>query len=81
LGEDDVSDSSDGVVDYSSSHLVGAESEKFVPAGHAALLTNPETVAEIKQILEENIAANPRKRATGSGSQLVLQNAQLNARE
>jgi len=81
LGDEGGPDSSDGVVDYSSSHLDGAESEKFVPAGHAALLTNPGTVAEIKWILEENIAANPRKRATGRGGQLVLQNAQLNARE
>ena len=75
LGDEGGPDSSDGVVDFSSSHLDGAESEKFVPAGHAALLTNPETVAEIKRILEENIAANPRKRATRSGGQLVLQNA------
>ena len=81
LGDEVGPDSSDGVVDYSSSHLDGAESEKFVPAGHAALLNNPETVAEIKRILEENIPANPRKRATGSGGQLVLQNAQLNGRE
>ena len=81
LGDEVGPDSSDGVVDYSSSHLDGAESEKFVPGGHAALLNNPETVAEIKRILEENIAANPKKRATGSGGQLALQNAQLNARE
>jgi hypothetical protein len=80
LGDEVGPDSSDGVVDYSSSHLDGAESEKFVPGGHAALLNNPETVAEIKRILEENIAANPKKRATGSGGQLALQNAQLNAR-
>jgi pimeloyl-ACP methyl ester carboxylesterase len=78
---DDGPDSSDGVVDYSSSHLDGAESEKFVPAGHAALLTSPATVAEIKRILEENIAANPRKRATGSDGQLVLQDLPSNARE
>jgi hypothetical protein len=61
LGEDDGPDSSDGVVDYPSSHLDGAESEKIVPAGHAALIANPETVAEIKRILEKNIAATPEK--------------------
>jgi pimeloyl-ACP methyl ester carboxylesterase len=60
LGDDGGPDSSDGVVDYQSSHLDGAESEKIVPAGHAALLTHPETVAEIKRILEENIAAKQR---------------------
>jgi hypothetical protein len=60
LGEDDVPESSDGVVDYGSSHLDGAESEKIVPAGHAALIAHPETVSEIKRILEENIAAKQR---------------------
>jgi hypothetical protein len=35
--------------------LEGAESEKIIPAGHY-LMANPETVAEIKRILEENIA-------------------------
>ena len=62
LGEDDGPDSSDGVVAYRSSHLDGAESEKLVPAGHAPLIAHPETVAEIKRILEENISAGPRKK-------------------
>jgi hypothetical protein len=35
--------------------LEGEESEKIVPAGHN-LIANPATVAEIKRILEENIA-------------------------
>ncbi|MBV8102573.1 MAG: alpha/beta hydrolase [Verrucomicrobia bacterium] len=60
LGDDGGPDSSDGVVDYRSSHLDGAESEKIVRAGHAALIAHPETVAEIKRILEENIAAKQR---------------------
>jgi hypothetical protein len=38
--------STDGIVDYESSHLEGAESEKIVPAGHN-LIANPATVAEI----------------------------------
>jgi pimeloyl-ACP methyl ester carboxylesterase len=59
LGDDNGPDSSDGVVEYRSSHLDGAESEKLVPAGHD-LIARPETVAEIKRILEENIAAHPR---------------------
>jgi pimeloyl-ACP methyl ester carboxylesterase len=53
-GIDEGPDSSDGVVEYRSSHLEGAESEKIVPASHD-LLSNPETVAEIKRILEENL--------------------------
>jgi pimeloyl-ACP methyl ester carboxylesterase len=75
LGEDELADSSDGVVDYQSSHLDGAESEKVVPAGHAKVLTDPDAVAEIKRILEENIGANPRKRSAETGSQLALRDA------
>jgi pimeloyl-ACP methyl ester carboxylesterase len=60
IGEDDLANSSDGVVGYKSSHLDGTESEKIVPAGHD-LIGHPETVAEIKRILEENVAANARK--------------------
>jgi hypothetical protein len=40
--------------------LDGAESEKIVPAGHG-LIVHPETVSEIKRLLEENIASDPRK--------------------
>jgi pimeloyl-ACP methyl ester carboxylesterase len=42
--------SSDGVVDYWSSHLAEAESERIVPAGHSAF-EHPEAVAEIRRIL------------------------------
>ncbi|HEX6566757.1 MAG TPA: alpha/beta hydrolase [Chthoniobacterales bacterium] len=49
----------DGLVWYSSSHLEGAESEKWVPSGHY-LMDHPETVAEIKRILDENIAHGRR---------------------
>jgi hypothetical protein len=40
--------------------LEGAESEKVIPAGHY-LMANPETVAEIKRILEENIARRAKR--------------------
>jgi len=60
LGVDLGPDSSDGLVSYRSSHLEGAESEKIIPAGHY-LMANPETVAEIKRILEENIARRARR--------------------
>ena len=75
LGDDELAESSDGVVDYQSSHLDGAESEKIIPAGHAPLIAHPETVAEIKRILEENMGANPRKRSAESGSQLAFRDA------
>jgi hypothetical protein len=61
LGGDGRPGGSDGVVAYKSSHLDGAASEKIVPAGHD-LIAHPETVAEIKRILEENISTNPRKK-------------------
>ena len=51
--------STDGLVDYHSSHLEGAESEKLVPSGHY-LMDHPQTVAEIKRILEENITRGRR---------------------
>src|ERR1700757_3989690 len=51
--------STDGLVWYSSSHLDGAESEKWVPSGHY-LMDHPQTVAEIKRILDENIAQGRR---------------------
>jgi pimeloyl-ACP methyl ester carboxylesterase len=60
IGEDELSQSSDGVVDYESSHLDGAESEKIVPAGHD-LISHPQTVTELKRILEENVAAKSTK--------------------
>jgi pimeloyl-ACP methyl ester carboxylesterase len=62
--------STDGLVEYYSSHLEGAESEKIVPAGHY-LMDHPETVTEIKRILEENIARGRRsfKRAATFASQ------------
>ena len=60
-GIDKGTNSTDGIVDYKSSHLEGAESEKIVPAGHN-LIANPATVAEIKRILEENIAGRDRHR-------------------
>jgi pimeloyl-ACP methyl ester carboxylesterase len=60
LGLDEGANSTDGVVAYYSSHLDGAESEKIIAAGHD-LISNPETVAEIKRILEENIAHTAKR--------------------
>ena len=54
-GLDGGTQSSDGIVAYSSSHLAGAESEKLVPAGHNVFV-NEAAVLEIKRILEENLA-------------------------
>jgi hypothetical protein len=61
LGPEVGPHSTDGLVEYYSAHLAGAESEKIIPAGHY-LMDHPETVAEIKRILEENIARGKRNR-------------------
>ena len=47
---------SDGVVDYVSSHLEGAESEKIVAGDHSSQET-PEVTREIRRILLEHLAA------------------------
>ncbi|MDF1659887.1 MAG: hypothetical protein P1U58_19895 [Verrucomicrobiales bacterium] len=45
-----IEESSDGIVDYWSSHLDEAASETIVPAGHA-MLSEPEVIEETKRLL------------------------------
>ncbi|MGI9243026.1 MAG: esterase/lipase family protein, partial [Verrucomicrobiales bacterium] len=52
--EVDAADSSDGVVDYWSSHLDGVASEKIIPSKHSAH-EHPEGIAEIRRILLEHL--------------------------
>lgn len=63
--------SSDGVVPYSSSHLVGAESEKIVPAGHL-VFSNEAAVIETKRILDENLRRSPGTVRTGASKQASM---------
>jgi hypothetical protein len=49
-GKGDTPESSDGVVDYWSSHLDGAESELIVPTDHRSY-KDPGAVKELKRIL------------------------------
>ncbi len=56
-GKGDSPNSSDGVVDYSSSHLKGAKSECIVPGPHSACEL-PETHAEIRRILHLHVQQN-----------------------
>jgi pimeloyl-ACP methyl ester carboxylesterase len=49
-GSGPVDEGGDGVVDYSSAHLAGVESELVVQSGHS-LQDNPETVEEVRRIL------------------------------
>jgi pimeloyl-ACP methyl ester carboxylesterase len=67
---------SDGVVDYVSSHLEGAESEKIVAGDHSSQET-PEVTAEIRRILLEHLATfEPQVTAstaeTGGGAERRL---------
>ena len=49
-GRGDTQNSTDGIVDYKSSHLHGAESEKIVPSGHNAH-DDPQAIKEMNRIL------------------------------
>ena len=49
-GKGDTPDSSDGVVEYWSSHLEGAASELIVPAGHQSY-KHPFAIAELRRVL------------------------------
>ena len=46
----ELTKSSDGVVEYHSSHLSNVESEKIVPSSHSAQ-GHPQSIAEIQRIL------------------------------
>jgi pimeloyl-ACP methyl ester carboxylesterase len=47
--------SSDGIVPYASSHLAGAQSERFVPYGHGCV-ERRETVEEVTRILRQHLS-------------------------
>lgn len=50
-------DSSDGVVEYWSSHLESARSEKIVPGPHGSCEL-PETIDELRRILHQHLSSN-----------------------
>jgi pimeloyl-ACP methyl ester carboxylesterase len=54
-GKGDTPNSSDGAVEYLSSHQPGAASELIVPTPHASY-NHPDTIAEVKRILRLHIA-------------------------
>ena len=56
-GRGDTPNSSDGVVDYWSSHLKSAKSECIVPGPHSACEL-PETLAEIRRVLHQHLQSN-----------------------
>ena len=56
-GKGDTPNSSDGVVEYWSSHLKSADSEKIVPGPHGAC-EMPETLDELRRILHLHLKSN-----------------------
>jgi hypothetical protein len=56
-GKGDTPNSSDGVVQYWSSHLKGAQSEKIVPGPHGSCEL-PETLDELRRILHLHLQSN-----------------------
>jgi hypothetical protein len=58
-GRGDTPNSSDGVVQYWSSHLDGARSELIVPGPHGSY-SLPQTIAELKRILKLHLASGVR---------------------
>lgn len=56
-GKGDTPESSDGVVDYWSSHLKSAKSEKIVPGPHGSCEL-PETIAELQRLLHLHLQNN-----------------------
>ena len=47
-----IEESSDGMVEYWSSHIDRAESETIVPAAHGPALDHDDTVVEVKRLLK-----------------------------
>ena len=56
-GKGDTPKSSDGVVEYWSSHLKAAKSEKIVPGPHGACEL-PETLDELRRLLRLHLQGN-----------------------
>lgn len=57
-GKGDSPKSSDGVVEYMSSHVCSAKTESIVPGPHSAC-EMPETLAEIRRILHLHLHQKP----------------------
>jgi pimeloyl-ACP methyl ester carboxylesterase len=59
-GDGPIETGNDGVVEYSSAHIDGVESEKIVRSDHSTQ-SNPETIEEVRRILLLHAAAAPCK--------------------
>ncbi len=68
-GNGPVAGGNDGVVQYSSAHLAGVESELVVRSGHSTQ-SNPQTIEEVRRILLAHLAAVPTS-SVGQSTALV----------
>jgi hypothetical protein len=57
-GEGSIESGNDGVVEYSSAHIDGVESEKVVRSDHSTQ-SHPETIEEVRRILLRHAASAP----------------------
>jgi hypothetical protein len=71
-GKGDTPNSSDGVVQYWSSHLEGARSELIVPGPHGSY-SLPPTIAELKRILKLHLASGARAESDDTSTRLADQ--------
>ena len=55
-----IESGNDGVVEYSSAHIDGVESEKVILGSGHSTQDNPETIEEVRRILLEHAAAVPQ---------------------
>lgn len=60
-GDGPVDEGDDGVVEYTSAHLDGVESELVVPYGHS-MQAEPEVVSEVQRILRHHLELSACKR-------------------
>ncbi|HBK06306.1 MAG TPA: alpha/beta hydrolase [Acetobacteraceae bacterium] len=65
LGDGPLDTRNDGVVEYSSAHLDGVESELVVNSGHSTQ-ANPITIGEVRRILLEQLARPPAAAPPGA---------------
>jgi hypothetical protein len=56
-GDGPIENGNDGVVEYSSAHIAGVDSEKVVRSEHSTQ-ANPETIGEVRRILLVHAAAS-----------------------
>ena len=55
-----VSEGTDTLVPYWSSHLDGAASEKIVDASHTGVTHHPDAIAEVRHLLYLHIGRKPK---------------------